>query len=296
MNQQLMTFVVVAEQRNFTRAAEILHNTQPAISQQIQALEKQMGTRLLERTNKSVQLNRAGQVVYEYAKQMEQLYLQMNRLVEDMIHDASGTLTIGASFTYGEYVLPRILADFVAMYPRITPSISILNTHDVVEHVGAGKLDVGLTEGKYATDEVIVEDLSRDTVVVVASSENPLTRYSGRVPTKLLEQETWLLREEGSGTREIADLMCHAIGISPRSIIQIGSTQSIKESVEAGLGIAVLSRSVIRKELKLGTLKVVPALDAPLHRTFAVVLKRTSFHTKATTLFQEYLRTHSMDV
>ncbi|MFD1673767.1 LysR family transcriptional regulator [Alicyclobacillus fodiniaquatilis] len=289
MNAQLMTFVVVAEQRNFTRAAELLHATQPAISQQIQTLETRLGTKLLERSNKQVQLNRAGEIVYEYAKQMIQLYGQMERLVADLTNSASGTLHIGASFTYGEYVLPQILADFVATYPNITPSISINNTREVVEQVGAGHLDMGVIEGGHINPHVMVKDLAEDTMVIVAAAEHPLSANRGAFNQAALERETWLLREQGSGTREIADQMFEALDIHPTAIIEIGSTQAIKESVEAGLGIAVLSESVIRKEISLGTLTTLPALAAPFHRKFSTVLRKTSFHTRATQLFFDFL-------
>ncbi|WAH37831.1 LysR family transcriptional regulator [Alicyclobacillus dauci] len=290
MIQQLLTFITVAQHRNFTRAAEHLHTTQPAVSQQIQTLERTLGAQLFERTNRSVELNQAGRVVYDYAKQIIDLYNHMTRVVDDMIHDESGVLRIGASFTFGEYILPQLLAGFVARYPRITPSVSINNTRDVVDHVGLGLLDIGIVEGHYVNDKVSVEHLADDMVFVIGSSRW-LNRVSADDRTRdRLEEQTWILREEGSGTREVQEHALAVMGIAPSSILEIGSTQSIKECVEAGLGLTILSEAVLRKEVHLGTLQILDWPGLPLRREFSIVMQKTSFHPQSTHLFKRFLQ------
>src|SRR5699024_12664168 len=110
MDQHLQVFITVAEKRNFSRAAEALHMTQPAVSQYIRLLEENFGVRLLERTNKYVRLNKAGEIVYHHAKEITGLYTRMHHLMDDLTHKARGPLAIGASYTFGEYVLPHIIA------------------------------------------------------------------------------------------------------------------------------------------------------------------------------------------
>src|SRR5690625_4269589 len=117
MDQYLRVFITVVERENFTRAAEELHMTQPAVSQYIRLLEEDIGTRLLERTNKYVRLNQAGEIVYHHAKEISGLYTKMQNLVDDLTEKAKGPLAIGASYTFGEYVLPRLLANLCTEYP-----------------------------------------------------------------------------------------------------------------------------------------------------------------------------------
>ncbi|MFK4997235.1 LysR family transcriptional regulator [Bacillus sp. N9] len=122
MDQHLRVFVIVAEKQNFSRAAEELHMTQPAVSQYIRALEDKIGTRLLERTNKYVRLNKAGEIVYHHAKEIIGLHTKMQNLVDDLVNKVSGPLSIGASYTYGEYVLPHIIANLkrLSRYPSLS--------------------------------------------------------------------------------------------------------------------------------------------------------------------------------
>ncbi|UOF91199.1 LysR family transcriptional regulator [Fodinisporobacter ferrooxydans] len=293
MDQQLLAFVTVAEEQNFTRAAEKLHMSQPAISQHIQNLEQRLDVKLLDRTNKYVRLNKAGEVAYHHAKDILGLYSQMDRLIQDLKEDASGSLNIGASFTFGEYVLPHVIADFRNKYPKITPTISIENTHTVVGQVARGELDIGIIEGKSIHEGgVEAEPFAEDIVVVVASNHHPLAREEFATPEQLAK-EHWIIREKGSGTREITDHVLKTYGIHPKTMVEYSSTQVIKESVEAGLGVALLSKWVIRKELMWNTLREIPFTGSPFERQFSIVLRKSDFHTKATQLFREFLHEQS---
>ncbi|MCL6443574.1 MAG: LysR family transcriptional regulator [Alicyclobacillus sp.] len=294
MDQQLLAFVTVAEEQNFTRAAEKLHISQPAISQHIQNLEQRLDVKLLDRTNKYVRLNKAGEVAYHHAKEILGLYTQMNRLIQDLKEDASGSLNIGASFTFGEYVLPHVIAEFRNKYPKISPIISIENTQTVVRLVARGELDIGIIEGKSIHESgVNVEPFAQDTVVIVVSSHHPLARQAF-VTAEQLEKEHWIIREKGSGTREITDHVFKTYGIHPKTIVEYSSTQVIKESVEAGLGVTVLSKWVIRKELMWNTLREIPFTDSPIERQFSIVLRKSDFQTKATKLFRQFLHEQSV--
>lgn len=289
MDQQLLVFVTVAEEQNFTRAAQKLHISQPAISQHIQNLEQRLDVTLLDRTNKYVRLNKAGGVVYHHAKEILGLYTQMNRLVEDLKEDASGPLSVGASFTYGEYVLPHVIAEFRRSYPNIAPSITVSNTQTVAEQVARGQLDIGVVEGTtIRVNGIHSTAFADDTVVVVAGSQHPLASKPSVTPGEL-ETEPWIVREHGSGTREITDYVFQLYGIQPKTLIEYSSTQVIKESVEAGLGITLLSMYSIRKELHCRTLQVVPFSDSPIQRKFSLVLRNSDFETKAVKLFREFL-------
>ncbi|MFD2368764.1 LysR family transcriptional regulator [Brevibacillus sp. GCM10020057] len=291
MDQQLRVFVTVADRQSFSRAAEELHMTQPAVSQYILALERAIGTKLLERTNKYVRLNRAGEIVYHHAREILGLYTRMQSLVDDLMNTPSGRLTIGASYTYGEYVLPHVVATMRKHYPAVTPTITIHNSAVIAEQVANRQLDVGIVEGEYVDDKMCIEPFADDRMYLIASAHHPLAARE-KVEAAELEGETWIVREAGSGTREAAEKMFRQLNITPAKRMEFGSTQVIKESVEAGLGISLLSYWAIRKERKLGTLCTLKVPGTPVTRHFSLLTKANEFHTKALDIFMDLIRNH----
>lgn len=288
MDQALLVFITVAEKKNFTRAAEELHMTQPAVSQYIQLLERNAGTKLLDRSSKHVQLNKAGEIVYHHAKEIVGLYSRMQYLVHDLLHKATGPLAIGASYTFGEYVLPRIIARLQEQYPLIQPAITIGNTKDISEGVAGSELEIGIVEGEFRHEKLHIEPFAEDLMDVMVSSTHELARQEPVEITDLAE-ETWIVRESGSGTRDAVELMFARLGFRPRSFMEFGSNQLIKESVEAGLGITLLSRWAVRKEIALGTLKRLHVQGTPVARRFYLITPATKFHTRAADVFRELL-------
>ncbi|WP_274655028.1 LysR family transcriptional regulator [Paenibacillus humicola] len=291
MDQSLAVFIAVAEKRNFTRAAEALHMTQPAVSQYIQALERTAGAALLERTNKYVRLTKAGEIVYHHAKEIAGLHERMLALVADLMHVPGGALTIGASYTFGEYVLPHVIAGLHERYPAIQPAITIGNSTEIAAGVREQRLDVGVIEGRAPEGGLITEPFAEDRLEIVAAADHPLAGDEAAAAGRLSAQ-TWIVRESGSGTREAADAMLRELGIVPERLMEFGSTQIIKESVEAGLGVSFLSQWAVRKELALGTLRIVKAAgrEAPFARRFSIVTRETPFRTKAAEAFIGLLR------
>lgn len=146
MDQHLHVFVTVVEKGSFSRAAEELHMTQPAVSQYIKLLEQTYGETLLERSTKFVRLNKAGEIVYYHAKEIVGLYTKMQSLMDDLSNRASGPLSIGASYTFGEYVLPHFIAKLLEEFPLIKPRIVIGNTKEIAKLVVGHQLDVGIIE------------------------------------------------------------------------------------------------------------------------------------------------------
>jgi DNA-binding transcriptional LysR family regulator len=289
MDQQLLVFVTVVEKQNFSRAAEVLHMTQPAVTQYIQTLERAMGTKLLERSNKFVRLNKAGQIVYHHAKEILGLYNKMQGLVDDLTNNAGGVLSIGASYTFGEYVLPHIIARFTEQYPLIKPAITIGNTHDVEELVRNRTIDLGIVEGEIKNKTLQIEVIAEDFMFIIVSANHRLAKQKGLKLTDLRD-ETWIVREKGSGTREATDGMFAKFHFTPKNLMEFGSTQIIKESVEAGLGISLLSKRVIHKEMSLQKLHTLEIEGFPITRDFFLVTPVTEFQTKATELFIHFLR------
>ncbi|OIK15824.1 LysR family transcriptional regulator [Bacillus sp. MUM 116] len=289
MDQHLEVFVKVVEKENFSKAAEELHMTQPAVSQYIRTLEESVGARLLERSNKYVRLNKAGEIVYHHAKEILALYTKMQSLVDDLTNKASGQISIGASYTFGEYILPHIISRMQWRYPLIRPTIKIQNTKEVIELVRTHQLDIGIIEGFLNDDHLSSEVLSEDKMVIVASPTHQLLSKLREKSFSDLEDEIWILREEGSGTREAAENFFHLHGFTPKKIMEFGSTQVIKESVEAGLGISLLSRWAIEKELVHGYIRIIHVEGLPFKRNFSMITQ-SAYQTKALKTFIEIVR------
>ncbi|MCM3757873.1 LysR family transcriptional regulator [Sporosarcina aquimarina] len=289
MDQGLNVFVKVAEKKSFSRAAEELHMTQPAVSQYIRSLEETMNVRLLERTNKYVRLTKAGEIVYHHAKEIVGLYGRMHHLVNDLSHEASGQLSIGASYTFGEYVLPHILARLLENYPRIQPDVTIGNTAEIADLIMSRQLDVGIVEGRFKENrQLTTQAFAEDRMILVASADHPLSLKSYEVEWKELREQTWIIREEGSGTREAVETVFERHALTPVRTMLFSSTQPIKEAVEAGLGISLLSEWAVQKEIRYGDLVQLPVKDLPFVRQFSIVTS-SQYQTKALNVFLELL-------
>jgi LysR family transcriptional regulator, transcriptional activator of the cysJI operon len=280
MDYILSVFITVAEKRNFSRAAEELHMTQPAVSQQIQLLEKYMGAKLLVRTNKYVELTNAGEIVYLHAKEITGLYKRMSTLVDDLMNEPKGLLKIGASYTFGEYVLPHILAKLKYHYPNILPSVQIGNTRDIAQAVLSHQIDVGIVEGELTHHNLYIKPVSTDEMYIVTGSNHDLLPCV-EVTVKQLEQENWIVREEGSGTREATEKLFQDLQIRPSKLMEFGSTQLIKGAVEAGLGITYLSELTVKKEQLLGTIRLLNVQGTPIKRNFSVITESVHLQTKS---------------
>lgn len=289
MDAQLNVFQTVAELKHFSRAAEKLHMTQPAVSQQIRALEDSLGVRLMERNNKGVSLTNAGELVLHYAKEINGQYRKMKEMIDELLHFTGGPLAIGASYTFGEYALPATIARLHLEFPGIRPSIAIGNTADVADRLRARELDLAIVEGSEYGTGVEAERLANDRMYIAAGAGHPLAGGEPVGPERLSE-EIWMVREEGSGTRAATDRMFASLGIRPARLMELGSTQLIKETVEAGLGVTLQSRLALRKELGLGSLKLLLVEGIPVKRDFYVLLRKGELRTRTMEVFLQTLQ------
>jgi DNA-binding transcriptional LysR family regulator len=294
MDNNLNVFVTVAEQKNFTRAADLLNMTPSAVSLNIKSTEEKMGVKLLERTNKFVRLTKAGEIFYKHAKEILSKYAHVKHLIDDYNHSPEGPLSIGAAYTFGEYFLPHIIHELNRIYPEIKPSITIKNSKRISKQVHRQELDIGITvEGEFPDLDVDVTLFSEDEMVIVTPPGHPLTKKK-RLDVDLLESETWIIREHGSGTREVTERLFSQIGISPKNIMSFGSSQTIKESVELGLGISYLSEFIIRKDISLGTLASIRLKNYQNKGKFYYLTHKSKDHSRAMNLFLELLKSYSL--
>jgi len=285
----LRVFVTVAEKKNFSRAAEALSLTQPAISQQIHTLEEFYGTKLFERTSKRVELTRAGETLLPYAMQILDLGAVAKDAVDELTGTVSGRLTIGASFTIGEYLLPALIAEYTREYPTVELAMLIGNTEEIGEKLLDLSVDVAVVEGRLVHRHLQLTPMAEDELVLIASPTHPLAAKR-EVNAAQLHGELFILREEGSGTRMVAEEALLSIGVTPKRVISLGSTQAIKETIEAGLGLALLSKWCVRKEVRNGTLSALSVTGIASKRPLSMVEHTARIRTRAVEAFVELLK------
>ena len=278
-DRRLKVFHTVARLLSFTKAAEELHMTQPAVTFQVRQLEEYFNTRLFDRTHNKVNLTPAGERVSEFAERIFDLYSEMENTVRDLTGEISGALTIGASTTIAEYMLPALLGEFKNQYPDINLRLKVSNSEGIVSMVEHNVIDLGVVESQVNNKNLIVEVCHNDQLVVVAAPDHELVKRGTKVSPREILKYPFISREEGSGTREV--IMQYLIDekVNPADLnlsLELGSPESIKGAVEAGMGITIISRSIIGKELKLNTLAEVQ-LDPPLSRPFSFVRQRQKF-------------------
>lgn len=289
MDQHLNVFKEVAERKSFSKAAEALHMSQPAVSQYIASVEKELGVRLLERNNKYVELNQAGRIVLQYAREIQRNYNQMKLLVSDLNNNPGGELKIGASYTIGEYVLPGMLARLQDKYPAIIPAVTIGNTEDIGNKLVSQEIDIGLVEGTFQHPKVRSEAFATDDMYIISCCRTS-SLIEGNISMETLQNRTWIIREEGSGTREMLESFFSTHQLNPSRILTFGSTQTIKEGVEAGLGISLLSDLTFDKELQLNRVKILPVEGMPLRRHFSIIKNQYEFYPKSLKAFEELVK------
>lgn len=292
-DRRLQVFHTVARLLSFTKAAEALHMTQPAVTFQVRQLEEQFNTRLFDRTHNRINLTDAGERVYEYSGRIFELYGEMENAVREMTGDVSGRLMIGASTTIAEYMLPALLGDFKARYPDVNVQLKVSNSDGIVQMVENNVIDLGVVESPIVNKNLVVEVCRMDQLVAVVSPKHPLAE-KGSVSIEELLEYPYICREEGSGTRDvITDYMEH-LGVNASRInlsMELGSPESIKGAVEAGMGVSIVSRATILKELRLNTLSEI-RLEPALERPFSFVHQKQKFRHRAMGELLEFARNY----
>jgi DNA-binding transcriptional LysR family regulator len=263
----LRLFATVVRTASFSRAADALHISQPAISKGVRDFELQVGCRLLDRTPKGVRPTREGEALARHAETL----FAAERAAEDELLSLrnldSGSLRIGASTTIATYMISDHLGAFHRQYPGIDLHLIIANTRDIADQMLAHDIEIALVEGP-VEDEGLESRAWRTEVLNLIV--DPQHRFSGAersIDGAALEDEILIVREPGSGTREVVAQALAAQGIEPRRTLEIGSTEAIKQAVAAGLGVAIVSSATISDQVKLGRLKVVPMHDLHIERT-----------------------------
>ena len=256
-DRRLQVFSTVARLLSFTKAADVLHMTQPAVTFQIRQLEEYFNTRLFDRTHNRITLTVAGELVKSHADRIIAQYGEMDNEIRKLTGDVLGPLVIGASTTIGQYVIPRVLGDYQAKFPEVTMRLYVTNTLGVIHMVENNEIDIGIVEGPINNKNLVTEVCWQDELLLVTPPDHPLAGPEPVRPDEIM-QYPFISREEGSGTRQVISEYLTENKLSFSDMIlamEFGSSESIKSAVAAGLGISILSIATLDKELSLGLLR-----------------------------------------
>ena len=292
-DRRLQVFHAVARLLSFTKAAEVLHMTQPAVTFQIRQLEEQFDTRLFDRAHNRVSLTEAGHVTFEYAEVIFEKYSEMENAVHEITGNISGSLTLGASITISENMLPSLLGDFNQKNPEVLLRLRVSNTEGIVSMVENNVIDLGIVEGPVTNKNLLVEVCRKDDLVTVVSADHALANEK-TINVKKVLNYPFICREEGSGMREVIVEYLKSQGLGKHALkacLELGSPEAVKGAIEAGMGISILSSVSVSKEIKLGMLKTIP-LDPPLSREFSFVRQRQKFRVRTMEELLEFARSY----
>ncbi len=293
-NFRLKVFRTVAHHLNFRRAAEELFLSQPAVTQQIKALEDEIGQPLFDRAGGRVVLTSAGSILFRYAQRLKVLADEAAQAIAEESGAIRGRLCLGASQTIGQYLLPNLMAGFLRENPRVELTAMSGNTDTVLEALTAHSIDLALIEGPALRRDIVVEPFMEDHMVLVAPAGHEWTEHPISIAT--VAMGPLLMREQGSGSRRVVEQALEHAGLRLRDLripMTLDSTEGLLSAVEAGLGTAFVSRWAIRNQLTLGTLKVVRVKGLQLPRMFSIAYPTGPVPSGNAGAFHRFVLSHS---
>jgi DNA-binding transcriptional LysR family regulator len=288
---RLRLFLAVLEEGGIARAAVKENISQPAVSEHIHGLEEYFGIQLLERVGRGVAPTHGARQIEPYARQVLQLLHSAEQVASDLQGLRKGTLTVGASSTPGTYLLPQILGVFRAQYPGVNLQLRIRNTDQVERWVATGEVELGIIgENSELCDSLSAEPWVEDELIVLINKQHSLARQRV-VPPHALASEPCIARESGSSTWRAAEGIFKQVGMPLRPVMELGSTEAIREAVAAGLGIAVVSKfAAARSDPRV---VAAPLTGVESRRRFRIIRRANSSFGPAATRFRELLLEHN---
>lgn len=289
--RHLQLFCHVVDLGSFSLAAEEMHITQPAASLQIRSLERETGTRLLDRSSRTIIPTDAGEVLYRHARRIlesnEQIRIEIGNLGELL----GGRITIGSSTGPGEHILPALITRFREQWPKVEISLRVTDTSEVIDRVLDRELEVGVVGALAHRKDLVVKPLARDEIVFICAPEHPWA-VRGEVTFDEFLREPLVVQQTGAGIRAVFDDHLRRRGVRPTElgiVLEMGLNESAKHAVMAGAGVSYMSKFAVRSEVGHGTLAVVRVTDFRILRDFYFVHSRHKILSRAAEAFLEYL-------
>lgn len=286
--RQLEVFSEIVKSGSTTRAAQQLALSQSAVSAALSDLEHQLAVKLFDRSGKRLMVNEHGRLLYPKAVSL----LEQAKETEQLFREDHGAIRIAASSTIGNYLLPAMMAEYRRDFPQAPLDLTVGNSQDVIQAVSDFRVDVGLIEGPCHITGIVSENWLQDELVVFASPQSAI--FNQPVTLERLADSPWILRERGSGTREIVDYLLLSHLPHFRIAMELGNSEAIKHAVRYGMGISCLSRRVIEDQLENGSLRQVPLPLPPLTRTLYRIHHQQKHLSRSLTRFLSYC--HEQDI
>ena len=291
--RQLEIFEAVAHHLNYTRAAEALHLTQPAVSMQVRQLEDSVGLPLFEQLGRRIHLTTAGREVLGYARAIAQQLDEMEQVLDRLKGLSGGRLRIAVATT-ANYVIPALLGRFSRRWPEVTVSLDVTNRQELLRQLAENSIDLAIMGQPPPEADVDAAVFMDNPLVVVAPPQHALARRRA-IPLARLQQETFLVREPGSGTRIAMERFFAGRGVVLRTGMELGSNEAIKQAVQAGVGPGALSRAAVRQGMALARPGEVRGPGGPVKRPPGVVHRRGKRLSAAAEAFRGFLLADAAD-
>jgi len=285
--RQMKVFEAVARLGSYTRAAEELHLTQPAVSMQIKQLEENAGLPLFEQLGKKIYLTQAGQEMHHYSRAIAQQLDEVDKVMADMKGVKRGRLVIAVAST-ANYFAARLLATFSQRYPEVTISLDVTNREGLLEHLDANDIDMVIMGRPPEGLDLVAEPFTENPLVVIAATNHPLVAAE-HIPLEWLQQETFVVREQGSGTRTAMERFFAEKRVRLSTGMEMSSNEAIKQAVQAGLGLGIVSIHTLQLELETKRLAVLDVEFFPILRHWYVVHRQGKRLSPVAQLFKEFV-------
>jgi DNA-binding transcriptional LysR family regulator len=292
--QQLRLFEAVARHSSYTRAAEEVHLSQPAVSIQVKRLEENVGLALFEQVGKRITLTEAGRELYAASKDVLGRLAELDGAIDALRGEVAGTLRVTA-VTSAKYFLPHLLGAFLRRYPEVEPKLKVANRASLLERIADNEDDLYVMGQVPANSDVQEFPFLENIIAVVASPDHPLANKR-QVALKQLAGERFLVREPGSGNRKVLEEFFTEQGIVINPYMELGSAEAIKQGVMAGLGISALSLHNLRLEIAAGQIVVLKVEGFPLRRQWNVVHRKGKRLSPAALSFIEFLQSEGQQL
>ena len=292
----LKVFLVVAKTSSFTRAAEFLNLSQPAVTHQIKNLETLLRTKLFHRTQNKIFLTKSGNILLKYADDINHLYQSAMKEIQEVDNRVAGDAHIGAASLLGKYLLPRIIGEFKKNFPEVHISMLAGNSKEILEYLKNDVIELAIVSEPIPSKNLSAFSLYSDDLIVIVAPDHPWSRKKEISPIDLLNED-FISRELGSGTREvyIKSLKAYLKGNPLKTVMVLGNTESVKMAVIGKMGFSIVSRLAARSEVELGLLKEVRIKNVNMSRDFFVVFKSEENLSVPALRLKEYLKSKKRD-
>lgn len=290
---QLRTFCVLAKKGSFSRTAQELHLTQPAVSVHIKALEDFYGVGLFDRVDKRLVLTEAGKTLYGYAGQIFNLINETQRAISDFSELKRGSISVGASNNIGVYVLPSILGKFKNKFPEINIQVSIDTTRIIEQKILSNEIDIGIVEAQTRSSDLVLEQWGVEKLILITSPKHQWAKLKSIKPDLMID-EPFIVGGRGSGTRRVLEEKIPDVVKKMKIFLELGSTEAVKKAVEENLGVSICGENTVSRELKSGQLKEIKIKGIELYKNFSIIYLKGKVITLAMKKFLKSLHDKSI--